>query len=68
VPRNFTSKTPTNKRKVINSVSKARKWKGGSGKRRGKKGRSGKRGGLKSEGRALNKYTLLLHHLLSQLI
>jgi len=27
VPRNFTSKTPTNKRKVINSVSKTREWK-----------------------------------------
>jgi len=28
VPRNFTSKTPTNKRKIINSISKTREWKG----------------------------------------
>jgi len=47
VPRTFTSKTPTNKRKVLNSVSKTREWK----ERRGWKARgTGMRGGLGSEG------------------
>ena len=39
MPRNFTSKTPTNKRKDINSVSKTREWKGEEWKAgRGRKG------------------------------